>query len=127
VTGVDADRRRALRDELLARHAWLDHDEVGPRTVEAGECDRCGDEARMVATCGPVAWAALGRACALEIGPGAWCDGHAEQAASWLQLLAALPAEADVAARLWWVASGEVRPDPDTIAAWNRLEGGVTR
>jgi hypothetical protein len=127
VTGSDAARRRALRDELIARHPWLDHDEVGPRSVEAGECDRCGDEARMVTTCGPTEWAALGRACASEVGADAWCDGHADQAGSWLRLLAALPAEADAVARLWWVATGEVRPDSDTIAAWNRHGGGVTQ
>jgi hypothetical protein len=120
VTLLDAGRRRVLRAELLGRHAWVADDEVGPRTVDAGECDRCGDEARMVSTCGPTSWPALGVRCALELGAEAWCDGHAGQARSWLAWLAALPAEADAVARLWWVATGEVRLDPALIAALER-------
>jgi hypothetical protein len=116
-----AARRRHLRAALIARHPWIAHDEVGPRTVEAGECDRCGGEARLVATCGPTGWAALGRACASEIGVAAWCDGHVDQARAWLRLLAALPTEADAAARLWWVATGEVRLDPSAVESLQRV------
>jgi hypothetical protein len=115
VTPLDADRRRALRAALLQRHAWIAHEEIGPQAVEAGECDRCGREARLVTTCGPTSWASLGRACALEVGARAWCDGHREEAESWLQLLAGLPREADMVARLWWVATGEVRLDPSAV------------
>jgi hypothetical protein len=115
VTPLDADRRRALRAALIARYGWIDHDDVGPRAVEAGECDRCGREPRMVTTCGPTRWSGLGRACALDVGQPAWCDGHADQAAGWLAQLAALPDEADVVARLWWVATGEVRLDPAAV------------
>lgn len=75
----------------------------------------------MVTTCGPTTWAGLGRACALETGARAWCDGHAEQARSWLGLLDALPDEADAAARLWWVATGEVRLDPSAVEPLRRV------
>lgn len=46
----------------------------------------------------------------------AWCDGHAEDGAHRLAQLAALPAEADTVARLWWVATGEVRLAPAATA-----------
>ena len=108
---LDAARRRSLREALGARYPWIGHDDIGPRVVEAGECDRCGTEARMVPTCGPVRWPALGRACAAEVGLDAWCDGHGDDARAWLGVLAALPPEADAVARLWWVATGEVRVD----------------
>jgi hypothetical protein len=97
-----------LRRRLLAAHPWLGHDELGPRNVEAGECERCGDEARLVLTCGPDG-AQLGRGCAITQGPDAWCDGHQAEAAAALEWLAGLPADADDVARLWWLATGEVR------------------
>jgi hypothetical protein len=111
VTRLDAAQRRALRNALIARYPWIEHDDIGPRAVEAGECDRCGREARMVTTCGPTQWASLGRACVAEVGVQAWCDGHADDARAWLALLAGLPGEADAVARLWWVATGEVRTE----------------
>lgn len=104
--------RAALRGALRSAYPWLDATEVGPRAVTAGECERCGDEARLVATCGPVRWRALGRRCAAEIGLSAWCDGHAEDARAALRWLEQLPPEADTVARLWWVATGEVELDP---------------
>lgn len=67
----------------------------------------------MVTTCGPSRWEALGRRCASEIGVRAWCDGHADDGARWLAQLAGLPDEADTVARLWWVATGEVRMASD--------------
>ena len=115
MTGLRADQRRSLRQALRARYPWIDHDDVGPRSVDAGECDRCGREARMVTTCGPTRWAALGRACASQVGEDAWCDGHAAEAVAWLAHLAALPDEADMVARLWWVATGEVRLDAAAV------------
>lgn len=45
--------KSALRVALLARYPWLAESDVGPRSVEAGECDRCENEARLVAPCGP--------------------------------------------------------------------------
>lgn len=112
---LDAEQRRQLRTALTARYPWLAGHEVGPRALDAGECDRCGAEARLVTPCGPTSWAGLGRACAAELGTGAWCDGHADEARAWLEQLAALPPEADAVARLWWVATGEVRVDPAGI------------
>lgn len=115
MTPLDAARRRELRAALASRHPWIDDVEVGPRAVEAGECDRCGAEARLVTTCGPTRWAGLGRRCAAEVGEGAWCDGHADDARRWLARLRRLPPEADAVARLWWVATGEVRLDPAAV------------
>lgn len=111
----------ALRQVLRARYPWLAATDRGPQAVEAGECDRCGAEARLVATCGPIAWATLGRRCAADLGPDAWCPGHAEEAAATLAWLAALPDEADDVARLWWVATGEVRLDPALAVIARRL------
>lgn len=109
---LSREERAALRDALRARYSWLGHDEFGPKAVESGECDRCGAEARLVTTCGPTAWTALGRRCAAEVGQEAWCDGHREDAARALAWLVALPDMADAVARLWWVSTGEVRLDP---------------
>lgn len=97
-----------LRARLRAAHPWLDDEANGPRTVDAGECDGCGSEARLVQTCGPGA-AQLGRQCARDRGVEAWCDGHHDDAVAALTWLAELPPDADDVARLWWVATGEVR------------------
>ncbi len=108
---------RAVLQELLRSHyPWLESDELGPRSVEAGECDRCGHEARMVETCGPLPTRYLGRRCALRLGQEAWCEGHAVDAERALEWLADLPEEADDVARLWWVSTGEVRLDPALVA-----------
>ena len=109
---MDAATRRQLRAALTARFAWVTDGDVGPAAVEAGECDRCGQEARLVMTCGPAAWRYLGRTCVRTLGTAAWCDGHADTAITAAAALAALPAEADTVARLWWVATGEVALDP---------------
>jgi hypothetical protein len=111
---MDVDRA-ALKAALLDRHPWLASTDYGPQAVEAGECDRCGAEARLVTTCGPGADVALGRRCAAASGVEAWCAGHEAEAEAALAWLAGLPAEADPAARLWWVATGEVRLDPAII------------
>lgn len=114
--------RAALRQALAQRYPWVTAAEVGPRSVEAGECDACGAEARLVTTCGPAAHVYLGRRCAAKFGTAAWCDGHEDQAREALAWLTRLPAEADTVARLWWVASGEVALDPDLRqAACRRL------
>ncbi len=103
--------KQVLREALRAHYPWLDRDDLGPRAVEAGECDRCGKEARFVPTCGPTPYRALGRRCALRLGPQAWCAGHDEDAEEALHWLRDLPGEADDVARLWWVATGEARLD----------------
>ena len=105
-----------LGAELRRRYRWLDATDHGPAAVEAGECDGCGAEARLVEACGPGP-RYLGRRCALSRGRRAWCDGHAGEAESALTWLRGLPPEADQVARLWWVATGEVRLDPALLAA----------
>jgi hypothetical protein len=119
--------RSALRSALLARYPWLGTTDLGPRSVEAGECDRCGAEVRLVAPCGPPPagatgpdWA-LGRRCALELGVDGWCAGHEDEATAALAWLDALPDEADEVSRLWWVSTGEVRIDPLLLASVRRL------
>lgn len=108
---------------LRNRYPWVDCTDIGPRSVVAGECDRCGAEARLVAPCGPPPegvcgakpdWA-LGRRCTLECGTDAWCAGHEAEGEHALAWLAALPPEADDVARLWWVATGEVRVDVELL------------
>lgn len=108
--------RARLRAALLEHHAWLTDETVGPAAVEAGECDGCGAEARLVMVCGPGADGFLGARCALARGTAAWCDGHELEASEALERLAALPPRADLLARLWWVATGEVRLDPALVA-----------
>jgi hypothetical protein len=107
--------RAALRKALRDRYPWLADTEHGPQAVEAGECDRCAAEARLVMTCGPGADLMLGRRCAAATGVDAWCSGHEPEARRALRWLAGLPPEADVVARLWWVATGEVRLDPAVL------------
>lgn len=120
-----------LRHALLARYAWLGDAQYGPGTVTAGECDRCGAEARMLAPCGPPPdglvrpagpdWA-LGRRCTLVLGEEIWCAGHTDEGAHARAWLDGLPDEADVVARLWWVATGEIRFDPALLDAARGLE-----
>jgi hypothetical protein len=123
--------RVALRRHLRARYPWVADPEVGPQAVAAGECDGCGHEARLVQPCGPPPagrgigpdWA-LGRRCAAAAGVDGWCDGHATEAADALARLAALPDDADLVARLWWLATGEVRPDPTLVTCARALLAG---
>lgn len=100
--------RERLRRALRSAYPWVDQTQWGPAAVEAGECDGCQAEARLVMTCGPSVGLYLGRRCASRAGADAWCAGHADDAGAAVAWLAGLPAEADVVARLWWVASGEV-------------------
>jgi hypothetical protein len=94
-----------LRAALLAAHPWLADDELGPRNVTAGDCDRCGAEPRLVQTCGPDG-GEYGRACATEED---WCEGHAEDARQAIHWLRELPEDANDVAYLWWFSSGELR------------------
>ncbi|MDP8962304.1 MAG: hypothetical protein M3N32_11910 [Actinomycetota bacterium] len=103
--------KQVLREALRAHYPWLDREDLGPRAVEAGECDHCGNEARLVPTCGSTPYRALGRRCALRLGLESWCAGHGEDAQEALDWLRSLPREADDVARLWWVATGEARLD----------------
>jgi hypothetical protein len=105
---VSPDDRRQLRRALLAVEPWLGSTDWGPRAVDAGPCDRCGELPRLLPTCGPAAWPALCRTCASQVGLDAWCDGHQEEARQALAWAAGLPGHWDVAVTAWWVATGEV-------------------
>ncbi|HUG83349.1 MAG TPA: hypothetical protein VMM13_02230 [Euzebya sp.] len=74
----------------------------------------CGPPPETLGRAATPDWA-LGRRCALVTGTDGWCDGHRDEAAQALAWLADLPPEADVVARLWWLATGEVRPDPALV------------
>lgn len=118
------DERRALRAALVASAPWVEHTEAGPTTVQAGQCDRCGGRPRLLPTCGPVAWPAICRSCALEVGTDAWCDGHVDQARDLLAWARALPAWWGDAVVLWWVATGEVASGP--VQPHPQLPDGIT-
>lgn len=107
--------RHRLQAALTAAYRWLDEPEWGPRSVVAGECDRCELAPRLVPTCGPVAWVALCRDCTLEVGREAWCDGHAAEGEDILEAVRNLPAEWRSATILWWVATGEVQLDRGSV------------
>lgn len=109
--------RRGLRDALGAAYPWVTDTEVGPRSVEAGECDRCARRPRCVPTCGPVAWTALCADCAVEVGEDGWCTGHVDEGRAHRDWAAALPPEWPTVVRLWWVATGEVQVDAAWVAA----------
>lgn len=109
---MNRDQRSSLRGALRERYPWAADPVIGPSAVEAGECDRCGTEPRLVQTCGPGPHVFLGRACTLAAADDAWCDGHVEQGCAARSVVAGLPPEADVVARLWWVATGEIALDP---------------
>lgn len=106
---MEAARRRELRAALLAHEPWLGAADVGPRAVDAGPCDRCGELPRLLPTCGPTAWTALCRGCAEVVGLDAWCDGHLDEGQAALDWAAGLPTHWDLAVTLWWIATGEVR------------------
>jgi hypothetical protein len=108
---LDKADRSVLRSALSSAVPWLAYAEAGPTTVDAGQCDRCGNAPRLVPTCGPVQWRALCRACATEVGVYAWCDGHADDGAAVLRWLADLPTWWADAVILWWVATGELAWD----------------
>lgn len=120
----DLDRPR-LRSVLRLHYRWIDDEAYGPRTVDAGECDRCRRQPRLVPTCGPTAWTALCRGCALHVGEEAWCAGHAEEGRAVLDGLGSLPDEWDTVVLLWWVATGEVRLDQLVDARTERVPAAV--
>lgn len=121
--------RAALRRALVAAEPWLAADEVGPRAVDAGPCDRCGRRPRLLPTCGPGGFTALCRDCAEALGDDAWCEGHLDEgrrARSWARRL---PDRWPDAVVLWWVATGEVRLAgeelPDTSAWPHRVRAAL--
>jgi hypothetical protein len=109
VTTTGAVDRHALRRALLEAEPWLAATEVGPANVDAGTCDRCSEQPRLLPTCGPTGHAALCRDCALALGEEAWCEGHAEAGAAARRWAAELPASWAQTVVLWWFATGELR------------------
>ncbi len=108
--------RRQLRHVLAEVAPWTTDPETGPAAVDAGECDRCGDQPRWVATCGAQPWPAICRDCLLELGTEAFCDGHRRDALDHVAAARALPDEWATITRLAWIASGEVRAGDDWVA-----------
>ncbi|MFP5310700.1 MAG: hypothetical protein ACLGIR_14100 [Actinomycetes bacterium] len=108
--------RRALRAALLDLAPWLADPDVGPTTVDAGECDRCRARPRIVRGCGPSTPGSLCAECVAALGVDeVWCDGHEAEGREVLAHLARLPADWAEHVRLWWVATGEVRLDDDAV------------
>jgi hypothetical protein len=126
VAEVTAAQRAQLRDALRTAHPWVTATQWGPQAVSAGECDRCGQAPRLLPTCGPVAWQALCRDCAAEMGEDAWCDGHHEVGVAALSWAADLPADWPDVVRLWWIATGEVRLPPEANGSF-RADARVSR
>ena len=119
---MDTSTRAALRAALTSTYPWVTGTDFGPAAVEAGECDECQAEARLVMTCGPGVAQYIGRRCLQRLGRGAFCDGHAAEAAAAILWAETLPADTDLIARVWWVATGEVGlPAESTTAAIAQL------
>lgn len=106
---MDPPQRAALRAQLRGVAPWLDEDDLGPRAVDAGPCDRCRLLPRLLPTCGPDSPGALCRDCAEVLGDDAWCDGHRDEGRAARAWAARLPARWADVVTLWWVATGEVR------------------
>lgn len=111
--GVD---RAALRAALVGLAPWLTDPQRGPTTVDAGSCDRCGQRPRLLATCGPTGAPAVCRRCLDVLGDDAWCDGHLDEGRASRAWAATLPDRWGDLVVLWWLATGEVRPDPGSGA-----------
>lgn len=111
---MDAARRAELRRALLAAAPWIDADDVGPRSVDAGPCDRCAALPRLLPTCGPAAPGAICRPCAEDLGTMAWCDGHRDEAITALDWARRLPDDWPTTVIAWWIATGEVSEQAST-------------
>lgn len=107
--------RRALGAVLSQAAPWLLETDVGPRAVDAGPCDRCGGPPRLLPTCGPDGLPGVCRDCAEVLGDDGWCDGHLEEGRAARRWAATLPQRWADLVVLWWVATGEVRIDPDRL------------
>jgi hypothetical protein len=103
--------RRALRAALLEVAPWLARNDVGPQSVDAGLCDRCGLDPRLLPTCGPSGGGGVCRDCAEVLGDDGWCDGHRDEGRQARGWAAALPDRWPDLVVLWWTATGEARLD----------------
>lgn len=108
---MDRHQRTRLRTALLEVAPWLDASEVGPRSVVAGVCDRCGAAPRLMPTCGPTEYEALCRECADTEGDEAWCEDHLDEGRVARCWASELPERWGDAVVLWWIATGEIRHD----------------
>ncbi|MDX1658849.1 MAG: hypothetical protein R3343_08520 [Nitriliruptorales bacterium] len=117
--------REGLRRALRTAYPWIGDEAFGPRTVDAGECDRCRKQPRLVPTCGPVGWRALCRECALEVGTDAWCDGHLADGREILGAIEELGGDWATVVLLWWIATGEVRHERLSEMPTTELPAGV--
>lgn len=116
-------RRRDLAAALATVAPWIDDPDVGPRAVDAGECDRCGHQPRWVQTCGAQAWRAVCRDCLIELRQDLFCTGHASMAADAVRKARRLPEDWATLTRLAWIATGEVHPDDEWLALVRRTTG----
>ncbi len=112
---MDPATRHDLRRALLEHAPWLAEDDVGPRAVEAGRCAACEQLPRLLPTCGPSGGAGVCRGCAETLGEDGWCAGHQEEGALARAWAAQLPDRWPELVVLWWVATGELRPDPSLV------------
>lgn len=117
--------RAELRHALVTIAPWIDDERFGPRNVDAGSCTRCADHPRLLATCGPATAEALCRACAEQLGDDAWCDGHRGEGRQARRWAAQLGDDWPSVVILWWVATGELRVDPDELDRHARCIGVV--
>jgi hypothetical protein len=102
-------QRHALRAALLEVAPWLGRTDLGPQSVDAGPCDRCGVDPRLVPTCGPSGGGGVCRDCAARLGDDGWCDGHRDEGRQARRWAATLPDRWGELVVLWWAATGEVR------------------
>lgn len=106
---IDIAERAELRRALLHHAPWLDASDVGPRSVDAGLCDRCTTLPRLLPTCGPEYVGALCAHCADTVGDDAWCDGHQQVGIEAREWSRTLPDTWAPTVMLWWLATGELR------------------
>lgn len=106
----------ALRGVLEKLAPWTVDPSFGPAAVDAGECDRCGLQPRLVQTCGAQPWARVCRDCLLELGTDLFCAGHRDDGREYLARARALPDDWATITRLAWISTGEVHADPDWVA-----------
>lgn len=112
---MDRANRRTLQAALLEHAPWLGADDVGPRAVEAGRCASCDTLPRLLPTCGPVGNDGVCRDCAEHLADDGWCAGHLDEGRAARRWAADLPDRWPELVVLWWVSTGELRPDPDMV------------
>jgi hypothetical protein len=111
-------QRAELRALLRRRAPWIDDSRYGPRTVDAGLCDRCERLPRLLSRCGPDGGGAVCRPCAIALGDDGFCDGHRDVGRDARAWAARLPDDWPDVVLAWWLASGELRTaDADMLTS----------